>query len=292
VKDNHLTKLMNLPLLEELNLGSCPVGDRAIQHFANHNVAPNLTSLDLADSSVTDLGMGHIAQFTKLTRLSLFYCSISNGGLRHLAKLTELQELNLDSRDISDEGLRHLCNLKNLKSLDVFSGRVTDIGCGHISKIKSLESLELCGGGVADTGCQLLGTLENLTSLNLSQNERITNRGAAALAALLNLKALNLSHTRVNVAALRYFSNLRHLQSLALYGCRGVEDTYTLDQLHSGLPRLKCIRLNSTAVEDGMVIGNESDENENDYWAEDAVMDTGQAMDEVDTDDDFYSDHD
>jgi hypothetical protein len=156
--------------------------------------------------------------------------------------------------------------LNKLKSLDIFSGRVTDSGCAHISKITSLESLELCGGGVGDLGCNLLANLENLTSLNLSQNDRITNRGAAALATLTQLKALNLSNTRVNASALRFFSGLTHLQSLALYGCRGMDNGDGLDSLQSSLPSLKCLRLNVASEEDGIVLvdSDETDDEDSD----------------------------
>ena len=81
---------------------------------------------------------------------------------------------------------------------------------------------------LADTD---LTNLENLSSLKLSQNERITNRGVAALAALTNIK----------------------LKSLALYGCLGIEDGRGLDNLKNGLPSLKCLRLNSASDEDGIV---------------------------------------
>jgi len=203
-----------------------------------------------------------------------------------LSKLTKLEVLNLDSRDISDDGLSHLRNLTNLKSLDIFSGRITDSGCAHIAKIQSLESLELCGGGIGDLGCTLLASLDNLTSLNLSQNERITNRGAAALATLMNLKALNLSNTRVNTSALRFFSGLLKLKSLALYGCRGLEDAQVLGNLQNELPNLKCLRLNTASDEDGMVLadGSADDESEEgDMWA---------AEREMGDDTSFYSDHD
>jgi len=286
VKDAHLCKFNNLSALEELNLDSCLISDTAIAHLADHNVVPNLTSLDLADNPVTDIGMVKIAKFTKLTRLSLFYCNITNGGLRHISRLTDLEVLNLDSRDISDDGLVSLRNLTKLKSLDIFSGRITDTGCAHIARIKSLESLELCGGGVGDLGCTLLATLDNLTSLNLSQNERITNRGAAALAALMNLKALNLSNTRVNTSALKFFSGLLKLQSLALYGCRGLEDEKALGNLHHGLPNLKCVRLNTGSDEEGMVVAgdDESDDGDADFWAG--------AANEMDEDVSIYSGHD
>lgn len=137
-------------------------------------------------------------------------------------------------------------------------GRISDAGCSHISRIgPSLESLEICGGGVGDLGCNLLSGLENLTSLNLSQNERITNRGASAFAVLKNLKALNLSNTRVDAAG-----NLRlpkSLQSLALYGCRGIEDGTGMALLQTSLPSLKCLRLNQQSNEDGMMVGTVDD---------------------------------
>lgn len=133
--------------------------------------------------------------------------------------------------------------------------------CAYLSKIKTLTSLELCGGGIADLGCAHLATIYNLTSLNLSQNERITNRGAASLAALSNLKALNLSNTHVNSEALKYFSGLSQLQSLALYGCKDIEDNTKLDSLQSELPLLRCVRLNNAYNEDGVIDhGSETEE--------------------------------
>ena len=222
---------------------------------------------------------------------------LTNSSLRHLASLKSLEVLNLDSREIGDSGLFHLRSLQNLKSLDIFSGRVTDHGCSHIAKIKSLESLELCGGGITDTGCSTLATLENLVSLNLSQNERITNRGgencslcylkihiyntfsfsnfidqsidfiiAAALAALSKLKTLNLSNTRVDSEALIHFSDLMNLKSLALYGCQGMKERKNsmLDRLENELPNLKCIRLNNGSDNDGVLSNRDGDTDDED----------------------------
>lgn len=279
VRDSHLSRLTNLPALEELNFDSCPISDWSIQHLADNNVVPNLLSLDLADTDLSDLGMMKISKFTKLKRLSLFYCNLSNSSLRYLSSLSDLEVLNLDSREIGDTGLFHLRSLHNLKSLDIFSGRVSDYGCTYIAEITSLESLELCGGVITDHGCAILATLENLVTLNLSQNERITNRGAATLAALSKLKALNLSHTQVNSGALIHFRDLKNLQSLALYECRGMDKAKNdkLDRLQSGLPNLKCVRLSSGSAHDGVVsTGDEtSDDEDLDSDSDSDEMDTG-----------------
>eukprot|EP00543_Licmophora_paradoxa_P011220 CAMPEP_0202458294 /NCGR_PEP_ID=MMETSP1360-20130828/24288_1 /ASSEMBLY_ACC=CAM_ASM_000848 /TAXON_ID=515479 /ORGANISM="Licmophora paradoxa, Strain CCMP2313" /LENGTH=774 /DNA_ID=CAMNT_0049078775 /DNA_START=145 /DNA_END=2469 /DNA_ORIENTATION=+ len=300
VRDAHLSRFSSLPALEELTLDSCPMGDWAIAHLADNSVAPNLISLDLADTDLTDMGMIHLKKLRNLSRLSLFYCNITNAGLRHISHLTKLEVLNLDSREISDSGLAHLRTLKNLKSLDIFSGRITDSGCSHLARIKSLETLELCGGGVGDVGCTLLATLDNLTSLNLSQNERITNRGAAALGALSNLKSLNLSNTRVSSEALKYLGGLVNLQSLALYGCRGIADSDgPLVSLQNGLPSLKCLRLNNTPEDDGIVAGNNmTDPNEDSDSDINVVLQYGSSSSEDESnegemdEESVYSDHD
>mmetsp|Transcript_13749 Transcript_13749/g.21014 ORF Transcript_13749/g.21014 Transcript_13749/m.21014 type:complete len:879 (-) Transcript_13749:1467-4103(-) len=283
VRDSHLSRLTYLPMLEELNFDSCPIGDWSLAHLADNGVVPNLTALDLADTDVSDMGMVHIAKFTKMRKLSLFYCNITNAGLRHLSTLTSLEELNLDSRDVGDQGLYHLQNLSKLRALDIFSGRITDYGCIHLSKIKSLESLELCGGGIGDRGCAYLASLENLSSLNLSQNERITNRGAAALAALSKLKALNLSNTRVDSGAMQFLGSLVHLQSLALYGCEGVDDR-AVSTLQNELPSLKCLRLHNENLiappDDPMYMHESSDEDEDASFQED-----GEVMANINDDD-------
>jgi Leucine-rich repeat (LRR) protein len=265
VKDTHLTALFNLATLEELCLDSCPVSDIAICHLADHDVIPNLTLLDLADTNVTDLGMSKICKFKKLKYLTLFYCNISNSSLKEVAKLENLEVLNLDNRDISDEGLQHLRNLRNLRELDIYSCRISDQGCSHIASITTLRGLELCGGGITDVGCATLATLENLTHLNLSQNDRITNRGAAALAILANLRSLNLSHTRINAEGLRYFSRLSNLQSLSVFGCKGFDEETSNTTLQDILPTLRCIRLDKVPALDGMILtDNEEEELPND----------------------------
>lgn len=127
VQDNHLSRLRSLPNLEELNLDSCIISDWGIAHLIDNEVMPNLTTLDLADTDISNAAMEKIAQFENMRHLSLFYCNITNRGLRHLASMKKLEVLNLDSRDIGDDGLKYLRNLP-LTSLDLFSSRVTDLG--------------------------------------------------------------------------------------------------------------------------------------------------------------------
>lgn len=81
VRDSQLARLRSLPNLEELNLDSCIVADWGIAHLVDNNVVPNLTSLDLADTDISDAAMGKIAKLENIQKLSLFYCNISNRGV-------------------------------------------------------------------------------------------------------------------------------------------------------------------------------------------------------------------
>lgn len=112
---------------------------------------------------------------------------------------------------------------------------------------------------MGDLGCSYLAELEGLKTLNLAQNERVTNRGAACLAVLTNLKSLNLSCTAVNSDALRYFKNLKGLQSVALFGCKGIKEKSRVIDLEKTLPYLRCVRLSETSREDGVVLERSHD---------------------------------
>ena len=129
-------------------------------------------------------------------------------------------------------------------------------------------------------GCMLLAKLDNLTSLNLSQNERITNRGAVALAALSNLRALNLSNTKVTSSALRFLGALSKLQSLALYGCQGVDDVASISLLQNELPSLKCLRLNGNMFDNRNLNENLEEEGEDNDHGEDQSMTSMNSSDE------------
>jgi len=112
---------------------------------------------------------------------------------------------------------------------------------------------------VGDLGCSYLAELEGLKTLNLAQNERVTNRGAACLAVLTNLKSLNLSCTAVNSDVLRYFKNLKGLQSVALFGCKGIKEKSRVIDLEKTLPYLRCVRLSETSREDGVILERSHD---------------------------------
>ena len=89
-----LAHLPPLPSLRSLICSACTkLTDAGLIGISTH--APNIRSLTLAGSAVTDAGLAHLAGLSQLTELGLSYCPFITGtGLKHIASLL-LTELDL-----------------------------------------------------------------------------------------------------------------------------------------------------------------------------------------------------
>ncbi|CAN0208845.1 unnamed protein product [Pylaiella littoralis] len=227
-----------LPGLTALNLDRCSVGDVGARALSS---LVNLERLNLAETAISDSGMTHLAPLTRLKDLSLFFCKITDAGLGPLAALTGLVRLNLDMEDVGDAGMVQLSRLRLLESLDVFSASVSDYGVAHgLTRLPSLTSLEVCSGRLTDRGLYHLSRVKSLTRLNVSQNLGVTAAGVRHVGTLTGLRALNLSSCSVTPASLDSLTDLVHLESLSVYGCR--LEMSDLEQLRGKLPNLRVVR--------------------------------------------------
>lgn len=81
------------------------------------------------------------------------------------------------------------------------------------------------------------------------------------------------------------------LQSLALYGCRGIDRSDHLAKLQDDLPNLKCLRVDNAAEHDGMILsGDSDDDSDSTLWSGEVAIPcahVGMPMEE-----DEYSDFD
>lgn len=71
---------------------------------------------------------------TGLRELSLKYTNITDAGLVHLRDLTKLYLLDLSHTDVADAGLVHLKELTNLYRLELYSTKVTDEGVSEFKQ--------------------------------------------------------------------------------------------------------------------------------------------------------------
>lgn len=172
-----------------------------------------LTSVILADTSVTDNGLAQLAGYAELERLDLARTKCTGAGLSHLTKCVQLAVLNLEGTNVTDANLSHLPALPKLWDLGLARTPVTDAGLAHLKGCKNLTWLNVARTAVTDHGLTAVGECKRLLALNLD-GTAVTDVGLARLAALVDLRELILSRTKVTDAGLivlRAFKDLDHL---------------------------------------------------------------------------------
>jgi Leucine rich repeat/Leucine Rich repeat len=112
--------------------------------------------LYLSNSSVTDVGLGHIRGLSQLRRLDLSNTRVTDHGMVHLRRLTRLEELHLDGTAVSNCGLSQLADLVQLRILGLSNTDVTDEGLAPLKGFLRLEELDLRGTTVRELGAQEL----------------------------------------------------------------------------------------------------------------------------------------
>jgi len=164
---------------------------------------PDLESLDLSHTHVTDLGLGFVARLSKLKNLNLYFAEhVTESGVARLAELSKLERLNLRGARMSDSGMEFLSHLRNLRELDVGITQITDTSLEHLEGLDHLEKLALGGNRIGQSGLVFLQFLPSLKHLDLS-GAQITDSGVwsvtltdlnmGRIAALEGLEVLNLA---------------------------------------------------------------------------------------------------
>ncbi len=99
--------------------------DDAIDHLKD---LPELKSLELGSTGITDAGLAKLAGVSKMQTLGVGNTQITDAGLAHLRGFEDLRMLTLAGTNVTDEGLQHLRGLKHLWSLSLNGTSVTKAG--------------------------------------------------------------------------------------------------------------------------------------------------------------------
>ena len=91
-------------------------------------IADKITSLDIARSKVTDVGLKALAGMKHLKELHLEGTGITDAGLDQLKDLEELEYINLYSTKVTDAGMARLAALSKLKAIYLWQSGVTKAG--------------------------------------------------------------------------------------------------------------------------------------------------------------------
>ncbi len=160
-----------------------------------------LRSLDVADTSVGDSGIGVVRFFKDLETLAVSNQQISDACVGEIKKLTNLTMVGLRNSRVTDEGLAMLAEMPHLERLYVSSPLITDKGVKCLGNITNLKELQL-GGNLAGLEFASLSTLKFLEELSLS-NTRINDQSVTGLSTITQLTFLSVGGTDIREAGVR-----------------------------------------------------------------------------------------
>ncbi len=83
--------------------------------FMRLTVVPNLQSLSLSGTQVTDAGLAHLKELPSLERLNLRDTQITDAGLARLGGMAKLESLDLQKTQVTDAGSSALKELAGLR---------------------------------------------------------------------------------------------------------------------------------------------------------------------------------
>jgi internalin A len=246
------------------------VGDADLRGL---NELPDLTTLDLSLTHITDQGMQEIKNLRGITELNLYYAEyVTDEGVAAIKDWKKLRRLNLHGTKVGDTGLEHISGIAPLESLNVGSTLMTDVGLERLTMLPNLKELTMGGNELGDAGLQALRQMPGLTYLDLSGRQgtdknvwtiHISEVGLDAVLALKGLRELRLSCGSIGVGIegakfaevsvpnvtqkwLERIQNLPKLAKLKLQGCNRINDDAVATLI--AMPALHEIDLQGTTV--------------------------------------------
>lgn len=117
--------------------------DASDEHLVQIGTLTKLQMLDLRDTRISDVGLGHLRRLSRLKVLILTGTAVSGKGLASLKNMPELTVLCLEETNVTDEGLAQLRWLTSVRWLDLGGTGITDSGLRHLKECPLLEVLIL-----------------------------------------------------------------------------------------------------------------------------------------------------
>lgn len=258
------TAMLDLPTLQALHLNGCTwVDDNCLSRLGGF---PQLQSLQLKNTAVSDIGIQQLAQLPGLFWLDLSDCpGISDESFTQLKELQSLKRLTLSGEHISLRSARAFQNSRpdvalvipliefsELRALlqhqkgepntDTLSSGLRRLSIqtdtredySALTLFPELKALSLSGAGIDDQTTSFLVDMRQLEYLSLRESD-ITDAAMEHLSSLTRLKLLDLADTDITDQGLRHVGELINLQTLDLSNTRiteaGLEHLVALENL-------------------------------------------------------------
>jgi Leucine-rich repeat (LRR) protein len=136
-----LRPLVQLPELRELRLRGIAARRDTMPIVSQMS---GLRALDFgADKTVNDEWLACLENLTSLERLNLASTSVTDLGVQRLARLGNLRELDLSALPITDAGLQNLAGLEKLRRIDLSDTRITAKSVAVLAGMRGLREVKV-----------------------------------------------------------------------------------------------------------------------------------------------------
>ncbi len=154
----HCMKDLSSGASDEIYLYGMHRTDDFLEHFRD---MPEIHTVTLEDTDISEAGMVHIATMPNLESLAIEIADrIGNASLEAIAEHPHIEKLHLYNTHISDNGLAFLKSLPSLDTLWLHwswrGDRPTDAGLVHLKELSNLKTLIIGGDWISASGVEQL----------------------------------------------------------------------------------------------------------------------------------------
>jgi Leucine-rich repeat (LRR) protein len=267
IDEGALAVLREFDSLKELDLSGSNIDDASVQYL------PDVDTLNLRETNLTDAGLRHLAGAKRLRELNLMCCGPITGtglavlkncpievlyllgtsadvGVENLAELRRLRELR-GPLPATETALAALSKLGELRVLELDADTtIGSSGLTPLMKLTKLRELRIFKLGNADERIAVLSEMKSLRMLSLASAE-LTDRGLSHISRMRSLEMLDITRTDVTDDGLSLLPNLRGLKELSLEAVQGITDRGMLKLVR--LPELEELDLQATRISDASI---------------------------------------
>jgi len=155
--------------------------------FVEKNSDGLIETIDLTEIRYDNAFLRKLSDLRELKNLSLTGSTADIQTFEIVGKMANLERLDIERAPATPEALEHLQQLPKLKFIYLFRATMSDESMKVISDFPALEQIRCGQTRVSDKGLAYLEKLKSLRAIDLSDCNRVSNSGLAALANLPNL---------------------------------------------------------------------------------------------------------
>ncbi len=117
---------------------------------------PNVQTLTIEDTAITDTGFATIAQFKQITCLNADRTKLTKAGVKSISLMPNLVHLAISENDIGDDSLPYLAKLSKLRELTLRGTKITNAGLHKLAPLRNLQMIQLNRTAISDAGVKYI----------------------------------------------------------------------------------------------------------------------------------------